>query len=381
MSRSRLFSVLLALLAPVGAARAQDVAASTSRSRVALREPAQGGVLQEAARRIRAEIEAAGFDVVRGEAPSPGGTAAPFASIALAEGGAGPTADVSLYLHPEGGLSAALRIDARGLERGSAASGLAIRVVERLRASIAEIANEEHVERSIAPDVAAWAGVKSGPKAAPQPAQAFVANAMAPSHASMPAIEPSRPDTRVPPPLSPERALPRHATWLGAGLAGLFSVRGLAPSIGPLVSVRRDLPEQFSVGATASAPLGLTELEAAAGTAVVRQVLALAIADRSFGPVDWPVSPRMTVGVGAHVIIAEGDAKGEELRSHTAAGAAFAATLNGGAGIRLMDGVRLTADVWTVLVLPEPVVVIDDKDAARGGLPMFGLTTGIEVAP
>ncbi|NUO52647.1 MAG: hypothetical protein HOV80_27690, partial [Polyangiaceae bacterium] len=339
-------------------------------------------VLQEAARRIRAEIEAAGFDVVRSGAPSTDGSA--FAAIVLADGSGGPTADVSLFLQSDGALSAALRIDARGLERSAAASGLAIRVVERLRASIAEIAGEERVERTIAPDVAAWAGVKgtkAPPKVTPQPVQGFVASPVASSAIEPPPIDVRPPDLRLP--LSPptERVAPQPATWIGAGVFGLFSIRGFAPSLGPLVHVRRDLPEQFSIGGIAAAPFGLTELEASSGTAVVRQGLALVTADRSFGPPDLVVSPRVTAGIGAHLTIADGDTSGEELRSHTATAAAFAAALNGGVGIRLIEGVRMHADFWTVLVLPEPVVVIDAKDAARGGFPMFGATTGIEVAP
>jgi hypothetical protein len=368
----------------VSSARAEEATPATSRSRVALSEPASRGVLQEAARRIRAEIGAAGFDVVRGGAPASSETGV-FAAIALNEGPGGPTADVSLFLHPQGALSAALRIDARGLERGSAASGLAIRVVERLRASVAEIAGEER-DQPIAPDVAAWAGVKSAkdettPAKVTPPAQAFVANPAAPSAIDTAPIGVRPADARVPLSPSTERVAPPPATWIGAGVFGLFSIRGLAPSLGPLVQVRRDLPEQFSIGGIVAAPFGLTELEASGGSAVVRQGLALVTADRSFGPPDLVVSPRVTAGIGAHLTIADGETSGDELRSHTATGAAFAAALNGGVGIRLIDSVRLNADFWTVLVLPEPVVVIDEKDAARGGLPMFGATTGIEVAP
>lgn len=377
---------MLALAAPLVPGRAgAEPAARTSRSRVSLAIPVARGVLPEVARRIRAEIETAGFDVVSTSATASGSSGAPFAAIALAEGAGGPAADVSLFLHPEGGLSAALRIDAHDLEPSAVASGLAIRVVERLRASIAEVAAEERIAQSMAPDVAAWAGVGAQPNAS-TPQAAFVSppvssNAVAPN-AIAPQPNAAAPYDMRTLPFAPERPrAPRPATWIGGGISSLFSYRGFAPALGPLIHVRRDLPQQFSIGGAAAAPFGLTDIESIAGTAIVRQVVALATADRSFGPPDWVVSPRLTLGLGVHVTIAEGEASGAELRSHTAAGAAFAASANGGAGIRLTESVRLTADFWMMLVLPEPIVVMDSQDTARAGLPLLGLSTGIEVAP
>ncbi|HTJ81270.1 MAG TPA: hypothetical protein VL400_06080, partial [Polyangiaceae bacterium] len=136
-------------------------AAEPTRSRAAIVEEKRAGAAgDEAVQRLRAELGAAGLDVVVSRPLEPGEAApsapgpVPFAVIVIDDAGDGVVAEVTV-LDPTGKTPRTTRVDARDV----AATGLAIRVVERLRASLLELGATPEAARRLAPDVAAWAGV------------------------------------------------------------------------------------------------------------------------------------------------------------------------------------------------------------------------------
>ena len=348
----------LALAAPVlepAVAWAQATAETAPRSRVAVvTEAGATSAEQDASRRLRAEMEAQGFEA--------------FAIITIRGTSEGPSADVLILVDGE---PVPLRIVASGLGAEGSPAGLAIVVVERLRASLFDLGRSTAQPRALPADVARWAGVTPGAPAAPAP----------PPRST---VDPPPPNT--PPPFSPPSpaAAPdaaRVSVWLGLGARSLLGYRGLPATVGPEATVAVELPHRFTVGVAASVPIGLSSVEGEGGTASTLHVLALASASRSFDVGSEIVAPRAGVLAGVHVLRAEGEGESGVSAGRSAVGAAFAGGLDLGLDVYATRSLRVLVDTSVIFVIPEPVVRIVEDDAARGGHPLFGLSLGLQVSP
>ncbi|MBL9021441.1 MAG: hypothetical protein JNL21_04545 [Myxococcales bacterium] len=365
-----LLLVICLLVSSVAAAGPEGHTPARSRVAIVIDEGAASAE-EDASRRLRAEIEAQGFEVVTlvrqpGRSPVVEG-AAPFSIISIQATSEGPSADVLILVAD--GAPVPLRVSAGDLGAEVSPAGLAIRVVERLRAGLFELAQSTERSRALPVDVAAWAGV---PPPTPAPARA-------PASPPAPAERPSSSPRLEWRPISP--AEPAVSVWLGLGVRSVLGYRGLPPALGPEASFALGLPERFSVGLSVAVPFGLTEVEGNGGTATTLHVLPVASAARSFDIGTDVVSPRVGVLAGAHVLRVEGEGEPGISVGRSAYGAAFVGGVDLGVDLNATSSVRVLADVSLVFVVPEPVVRIVREEAARGGFPMFGLSLGVQVSP
>ncbi len=370
-------------LAPgVRVAHAQAAASKPARSRVAIvTRPDATTASRDAARRLVAELEAQGLEVITLErsgstTPAVVDGAAPFAIVTLDEASAGPEARVLILV----GEPVDLRVDAGDLSEDAARGGLAIRVVERLRAGLVELARDEKTPRELPPDVAAFAGVPQA--TAPSPRGNGRADQMAVAPPSSPGAPPrlgGSPDWPSPPLTPVER--PPLSTWLGVGAETIVGYGGIGAALGPRVDVALDLPARFTVELAASVDFGLVTIEGDRGSATTRHFLVVAGASHAFDVSSSSFSPRLGALAGVHVLQVEGEAEPNEGRAASATGAAFAAGAGVGAEVYASERLRFIADVSVLFVVPQPVIVIVEEEAAKGGYPMFAIRIGGEVRP
>jgi hypothetical protein len=369
-------------------------AAEPTRSRAAIVEEKRAGAAgDEAVQRLRAELGAAGLDVVVSRPLEPGEAApsapgpVPFAVIVIDDAGDGVVAEVTV-LDPTGKTPRTTRVDARDV----AATGLAIRVVERLRASLLELGATPEAARRLAPDVAAWAGVAV--VAAPPAPPARVVDSAAPPRESAPQASWTTLPRSAPPkgdakrdgtaPAEPSRkaVLSPFAAWVGAGVGAQVSVGGLGAAIGPRVASRLDLPAGFTVHGTMTAATGLSRVDSAGGSAKTRASHARLGADWSYDRDEAVVAPRIGVAVGMLTLAVDGEiATASAARASAETVQSFALGADAGVAFRLASGVRIGVEVDATLALPEPVVSIAGANAAHVGLPLFEIGAGIEVRP
>jgi hypothetical protein len=366
------FLFLATCLLVSSAAAAAPEGQPPARSRVAIViDEGASSAEEDASRRLRAEIEAQGFEVVTlvrqsGQSPVVEG-AAPFSIITIQATSEGPSADVLILVAD--GAPVPLRVSSGDLGADVSPAGLAIRVVERLRAGLFELAQSAERSRALPVDVAAWAGV-APPTPAPAPAPASLPPPAERAH-SLPRLE-------WKPVLTEE---PTVRVWLGLGVRSVLGYRGLPPALGPEATFALALPERFSVGLGVAVPFGLADVEGNGGTATTLHVLPVASATRSFDIGTDVVSPRAGVLAGAHVLRVEGEGEPGVSVGRSAYGAAFVGGVDLGVDLYATDSVRVLADVSLLFVVPEPVVRIVREEAARGGYPIFGLSLGAQVSP
>ena len=164
-----------AAVAPIVAATIAMGGVAEAASRVAVVVPRDpDATTREATTRLEAELRGAGFEVVSVPAP-PGGDARaaveatsveprPIATIAIQPTAGGAVADVWVADHlSEKTLVRKIRVD--DADPSSAVSTLAIRAVERLRASLLELREPARAPRRVPADVARW--IEPPPAAAP----------------------------------------------------------------------------------------------------------------------------------------------------------------------------------------------------------------------
>jgi len=334
-------AIIIAALAP--SARADD----TRRSRVALvRTSSSDPVLHEATTRVRAELVAAGFEVIdvdqapgdpRSEVEDAAPETASFATISMNRAANGAFADVWISDHITG------KTVVRRLEVGSAenaTSVLAIRTLELLRASLLE--------------VAANAPPAEKPMAAPNDVMKW--------------IEPALP---APPPAPP----PLRGPALGLGALALHGLRGIGLAAGPTAAFSYGLDPWFA-RVTLAGPLLGPDLQAVGGSATVRQELAaLSIGVASFPD---PVGVHAWVGAGAYDLHTDGSASAP-YRATSGDVVSFMTTAGVGALARIAPRVGLTLEVTALMLAPQPVVTIAGHDAGSAGLPSLGASLGVLV--
>ncbi|HTM44086.1 MAG TPA: hypothetical protein VL137_03975 [Polyangiaceae bacterium] len=318
----------------------------TSRPRVVLVQPsADNSELAEAPTRIRAELEAAGFDVeiVEGDAnlaprdqldrvaqqARPGPT--PVATIVLAS--AGTSADIWVADRVTA-KTTVRRIDIA--QTSQAASILAVRTVELLRASLLET-------------------------------QA--------AHASQPPPAPKQP--RRPAPPRPTESPSDQSAIQGAldlGAVGLFGLNGFTPHLGPALRISAGTLD-VKGRLTLAAPILGGRLSEAQGSAMVRPLLGQLDVVASV-PVQRTMRLYGSLGFGGYVLPVHGEASAPALaHDKTATGG----TLQIGVGLQAMITPRfgLFVDPQLMWFLPEVAIRIANEQAGRIGAPAFGANLGL----
>jgi hypothetical protein len=298
-------------------------------SRVTVVAPAHpDAVVREATTRLRAELLAAGFTVALIEA-APGaeprasveagaGEARPFATIAIVSTEQGAAADVWVGDHLTG-KTLVRRVATGATAEAGLPAALAIRAVELLRASLAEVSAHPAApaDPAVPPDVARWTSAA----AAPEPA---------------------------PPPRLPRALLERLGLELGmAALYGLGDTGGrLAPAL------------RLSYGSAS----GFAGRLAITGPTATDQAALLEVAygfDRSFRT----LAPVLSLGAGAAHTYIEGSGGPRARRLRTRASSAV---LGGSVGIaaRAADRAAILLDAHLLCTVPTRGALVDAAPAA-----------------
>jgi hypothetical protein len=335
-------------------ARAEPDASSpppeaNARSRVVLVRPAADNTeLAEAPTRIVAELEAAGFEVevVDGDPAldpreqlariesrtAPGAT--PVATIMLAS--AGTSADIWVADRVTA-KTTVRRIDIA--QTAQAASILAVRTVELLRASLLETRTADPV---------------SEPRTAPAAGSDDEREGALPTYSEDPASG--------------------VVAALDLGLVGLFGLNGIRPHLGP--SLRVAVGTLAIKGRlTLAAPLLGERLDQSQGAATVQPLLGQLDVVASF-PVQNDARLYGSLGFGGYLMRVRGEAIAPAIaHEQTVLGAA----LQMGMGLQLQAAPQLALFIEPQLIwlLPEVVVRIADREAGRIGQPAISSTIGV----
>jgi hypothetical protein len=332
-----------------GALLQPSAAAQAAPSRVAVvRSESSDRLLRDAGTRLRAELLSAGFEVIevnsapgdaRADVESAADGGGSFATIALDRAGSGAFADIWISDHVTG------KTLVRRLEVGeasNAATVLAIRALELLRASLLELATPRPPAEPVlrAPrDVLAW-------------------------------MEPALPQPKLDP------RGPFAGTALGVSVLGLHGTRGLGLALGPSLRISQGFAEHWFARLSLSGPLLGPEPQTANGRASVRQEFAaldlgLSSSVTTFGAFCW-------LGAGAFHLRTVGST---EKPYHATSDDVVSLLTNVGLGAMARLGARTlaTVELGFVWMVPYPVVVIADEDAGQAGQPSVSLALGVVV--
>lgn len=348
--RPALLRAALVVCAALVTGRAAAEPASARRGRVVLLVAAgQDELLREAATRLKAELGAAGFEVVQID---PGAPAPAAATVDLASAARGRSAVAAVRLDRSAdGVGAALWLERDGgaepathtiAGQGAASpSVVAVRTVELLEAT-------------------ATRASAAGP-----PRPALPPGAAAPG--------------------APPAARPPLLRGLGAE-AGLFVLQGggVGPAAGPFLRLSLGAPlasrgdEVVAARITLAGPAFAPALTGAAGALSVRQELAMAEAVFALGATG-PVVPRLSAGIGAYHLHAEGDPKPPYV---PASGDVWSVIGGTGMGLGFRLGARWTAvlDLQVLFAEPRPTLRLAGERLGAPGRPSFGGFLGVAAA-
>ncbi|HKP60003.1 MAG TPA: hypothetical protein VJV78_24935 [Polyangiales bacterium] len=332
-----------------GLLAAGSLAEAQAPSRVAVvRSESDDRLLRDAGTRLRAELLGAGFEVIevnsapgdpRADVESAADGGNSFATIALARAGSGAFADIWISDHVTG-KTLVRRLEVG--EESNAATVLAIRALELLRASLLELATPRPAAEPVvrAPrDVLEW-------------------------------IEPVLPE----PALDPRG--PFGGTALGVSLLGLHGTRGLGLALGPSLRLSQGFAQHWFGRLSLSGPLFGPEPKTDGGSASVRQEFAsldlgLSSSVTTFGAFCW-------MGAGVYHLRTVGYA---QKPNHATTDDVVSLLTNVGIGAMARLGARTIATVELGLawMIPYPVVVIANEDAGIAGQPSVSLALGVVV--
>ena len=332
----------LVLAALLFAARAEAEASRV----VIVRERGADAVVTRAEVRLAAELRAAGFvveertvdtaaDARRVVDDESGGA---FATILLQRAGGGAATDIWVADHVTK-KTVVRRIAGAPGEGGDRV--LAMRVVELMRASLVE------------------------PIALPPPAEA-------------PRVEPP-PDVarfvqvdRVAPQPAPERT----SFAIAAGASALYASSSIGVAWAPSIAIDFEACSICRVRALVVGPAFGATVDAAQGSARVRQELALV----EFG-LEAPlarVRPFVAIGGGAYHLDARGTARAPYTDGAADAWAALASA-GFGARLRIAGAAHLSLGARALFAFPRPVVTFAGESAASAGRPALLATLALEV--
>lgn len=331
-------------------AYAEPALAQAPRSRVTLvRTRSDDPLLSEASTRLRAELAGAGFDVIEVDrAPGDsrtlvegsGDRKGSIATVAIERAGAGATADVWISDRVSG-KTVVRRLRVGGGPR--AATVLAIRALELLRASLLEV---------VLPAPAA----KKQPETAPSDVVKWV--------------EPTLPEA------APERELFDGVT-LGVGVQALHGLQGIGLAIGPTLRAIHGIASHGFGRLVLAGPLGSPTLSEPEGSAEVGQeFLSL---DLGWETGTAPLAALAWVGAGGYHLRTTGTAV-PPYRSTS--DDVLSVVLSGGIGgvVRLGQSLALTVEAGALGLFPKPIVVIAGRDAGSAGAPSLSVAFSLMVA-
>lgn len=394
------FGLALALCAALFVSR--EASAAEEIGVVVVRAPHAGKVVEEATVRLAGELRAVGFSV-RSIEGAPGvdgraqieGADGVFAAIAILETDRGTVADAWIADH------ATKETLVRRVELGvpgasNAASDLAVRSAELLRASLLELSGEqrrelpERVAQWIA-DAAAPAGREAialdaallQPRAAVGPADRPTAasGAAAPASGSRAARGSAAPGR-----LDPQSAAPRapaaptsdeRRLSVEAGLAALAGDVGVVP--GPYFRVGYDLAAGVSLRGTLVPAVVARSLDAPGGRVALRQTAAMIGLAYAAGPEAWRIHPVISLGAGVYHVTVAGranppyrDRRQDWLTAGVSAGA--------GVGVRVLPYLAAHAALDVLVLARQPVFTIAGVEVGRTGRPALLPSLGLQVS-
>ncbi|XXY44962.1 hypothetical protein WME91_33680 [Sorangium sp. So ce269] len=388
MRGRRLAVALGAALLISGAASARAEAGTLV---VLVRPTRPSEIVKETITRLSAELRAVGFAVrvadgrpgvegrtqVEGAAGRAGGEDQPFATIAVLEldEERGAVADVWIADHVTE-KTLVRRVELGGSGRSSAASDLAVRSVELLRASLLELSAAQ--KRALSSDLARWLDVDrplaapAAPLAAPSAASvAPAAPLTAPStaRAGPPAAPVERSAARPPPSAAPftrvQRSPPAPATgaMLSAGFGVLANGFGAAPT--PVFRAGFAPISALTVRVLFAPGIVPAVVSAEAGDVKIRQTAVALDLAHTFFERAW-VHPMLALGAGVQQLKIDGEARAPFHSEHHTA-LAVGLTAGAGLGVRISRSLEAVAEIDAIVGTPEPVVTILHVEAGRAG--------------
>jgi len=300
-------------------------------------------VLEEALSRLRSELISSGFSVTETTTDSTtpeaaldsvAGTATAAFSIRRAPG----SNTVEIWVADRlTGKTVVRRISLSRGEAGNAASLLAIRAAELLRASL--------LEATVEP--------KRKEKSASSPARKLVSPTLA---RFVGKVEPSG------------SAHLFQGPHLLAGVVGLYSFAGFGPSVAPALRAGFGFPSGLSVRLSLMGPTLTPELSSSAGSAAIRQELGLFEIAYSFGGAGSRWVPIAAVGGGVYHVTVKGSARAP-FEGHAESAWAALADVSVGGALRLSKHAALVLDAHALLAEPAPEIQIDVEKAGALGRP------------
>ncbi|WP_437666169.1 hypothetical protein [Sorangium sp. So ce1182] len=368
--------LLAPALAPAQAAAAppapsQEAAAAASRVAI-VEADADDPLVREAATRLRAELGAAGFEVVSVPRARDGDMRDVRAALERAARDEGAFAAAAIFRSRAGATADLWIVDrvtqktvVRTVEVAGAAapSVMAVRAVELLQASLLEanlLASRPPPEGAAADSVAVPDDVRRW--MAPVRRQA----------AADPAAE--RPGLLA-------------GIGVEVGLTALQSAGGIGPALGPALRLSYGggaagggvLPAGLAARLTFAGPTLAPALgdARALGTVSVRQEMALLEAVWAL-ETGGAVSPVLSAGVGGFHLFVSGDPL-PPLRSATGEVWSVAAALGAGAGLRVTERAALLLDAHAIFAEPRAVVTLGGERLGTAGRPTFAGFLGLLV--
>lgn len=383
MMRRRLGALLLAAALALGAraARADEAAIVT-----VVRAKGAGKIVDEATVRLAGELAALGFTVrsIEGSRGADGraeveGAGDALATIAILETDGGTIADVWVADHVTK-KTLVRRVDLGDTRASNAASDLAVRSTELLRASLLEVLGKRTA--ALPPAVTRWIE-EAAPAPAPPPPPAPPPIAQrAPAPPAVAFVVERRPapafQPRAPRAIAPVGAAP-DAPGLGieAGVALFAGGFGVAPAA--LVRLDLALPKGFSIRAAVLPSVAASRLEGARGSVALRQTAATLDVAYDFLPRAARLHPVIALGGAFYHVAIDGaaDAPARGLHEeHATVGLVGAA----GLGIRLAPALVLRAELDVVVLASAPAAAIAGEQVGLMGRPAFLPSIGLDVA-
>jgi hypothetical protein len=319
---------------------------------ILVRQPGAEGIVARAETRVAAELRAAGFEVEEKveEPPAPDGdesdTGPPdtVATVVLTRARGGAATEIRVFDH------VTKKTVVRRIETSQGGEGvLALRVVELMRASLVE------------PLVVAAPPDPAVPPAAPP----------LPPHVRDFTLEGTHPAAA---------AGASYHFALGAEAAAVASGDSLGVAWAPALDLSLDFADVLRARLLFVGPAFGASVDGTAGTATIRQELALA--ELAWEPVrrTAPVQPFLALGAGPYHLDARGSAHAPFVDAEDDVWA-LATSLGAGLRFRLAPVFYVVAGARALLLAPRPVVAFGSTDVAEAGRPGLIGTLGIEVDP
>ncbi|WP_437930634.1 hypothetical protein WMF37_15835 [Sorangium sp. So ce291] len=367
--------LLAPALAPARAAAAppappQEAAAAASRV-VIVEADADDPLVREAATRLRAELGAAGFEVVSVPRARDGDARDVRAALERAARDEGAFAAAALFRSRAGATADLWIVDrvtqktvVRTVEVAGAAapSVMAVRAVELLQASL--------LEANLLASRPPPGGAAAASVAVPDDVRRWMA--------------PVRRQAAADP--AAERPGMLAGIGVEAGLTALQSTGGVGPALGPALRLSYGggaaggvLPAGLAARLTFAGPTLAPALgdARALGTVSVRQEMALLEAVWAL-ETGGAVSPVLSAGVGGFHLFISGDPL-PPLRSATGEVWSVAAALGAGAGLRVTERAALLLDAHAIFAEPRAVVTLGGERLGSAGRPTFAGFLGLLV--